>query len=258
MGAERKILASSSTWLYTLGSVFIVSIVSLVGILTISINERKLKSAVFFMVSLAVGALFGDAFLHLLPETFEKFGASLQSSLYVLSGLLAFFVLEKFLHWRHEHTVGSDSGIQPVGYMNLAADGLHNFIDGLLIGASYLISTEVGIATTLAVILHEVPQEIGDFGVLIHAGFSKIKALLLNFLSATMAIAGAVVALSFGARAENFASLMLPFAAGGFIYIAGCDLVPELHKETSPAKSALQLLAIAIGVGFMLLILWIE
>jgi zinc and cadmium transporter len=206
------------------------------------------------LVSLAVGALFGDAFIHLLPESFEKSGATIDISILVLAGIFAFFILEKFLRWRHEHTIGSSMSIHPVGYMNLFADGVHNLIDGMIIGAAYLVSFSVGIATTMAVILHEIPQEIGDFGVLLHAGFSKTKALFFNFLCASLAIVGVMVALLASANVENFSTLMLPLTAGGFIYIAGSDLLPELHKELKPSKSAIQFGAMITGVALMLVL----
>jgi len=149
---------------------------SLIGLAFISVGEEKLKRIIFVMVSLAVGGLFGDAFIHLLPESFERIGSKLQASLFVLAGIFAFFVLEKFLLWRHQHVLESDHPIHPVGYMNLLADGAHNFIDGVIIGASYDVSLHVGIATTLAVIFHEIPHELGNFFVLLYAGFTKRKA----------------------------------------------------------------------------------
>ena len=138
--------------------------------------------------------------------------------------------------------------------MNLVADGLHNLIDGLLIGSSYLVSLPVGLATTIAVLLHEIPQEIGDFGVLLHAGFPAGLALWLNFLSGTLAILGAVAALTIGGMVTTMPTVILPLTAGGFIYIAGSDLVPELHREREPVKSLVQLVAIGVGVGLMLLL----
>jgi zinc and cadmium transporter len=206
------------------------------------------------MVSLAVGTLFGDAFIHLLPNSFEQAADKMQVSLSVLGGLFAFFFLEKFLLWRHEHVLDADHQIHPVGYMNLLADGMHNFIDGAIIGASYLISHQIGVATTLAVICHEIPHELGNFFVLLYAGFTKKKALLFNFISALFAILGTVLSLSVGSREQKFAALMLPIAAGGFIYIAGSDLVPELNKEVRLAKSIVQMIAIGAGIGLMLLI----
>jgi len=236
----------------------LVSLLSLIGLAFISVAEEKLKRIIFFMVSLAVGGLFGDAFIHLLPESFERLGNKLQASVLVLAGILAFFVLEKLLLWRHEHVLESDHSIRPVGYMNLVADGAHNFIDGAIIGASYVISLHIGIATTLAVIFHEIPHELGNFFVLLYAGFTKKKALFFNFVSAGFAILGTVISLLVGSRVADFSSVMLPLAAGGFIYIAGSDLVPELNKESTLGKSLVQLLAIGVGVGLMLVLDMLE
>src|SRR3989344_547010 len=173
---------------YSLISVVIVSAISLVGILALTINERLLKRLIFVLVSLATGALLGDALIHLIPESFEKGGDATLTSLLILGGILLFFVLEKFLHWHHKHghelheedcddtalpITKKDSGVMSLGYLILISDGFHNLIDGMIISASYLVSIEVGIATTIAIILHEIPQEIGDFGVLLHSGFSK-------------------------------------------------------------------------------------
>ncbi len=245
-------------WVYALASVLAVSLVSLIGIVTISLSQPRLQQVIFVLVSLAVGAMFGDACIHLLPSAFRESQSTLQTSLAVLAGLLLFFVLEKFLLWRHEHIPHYDDCIQPVGYVNVVAEGMHNLIDGLLIGSSYLVSVPVGVATALAVLLHEIPQEIGNFGVLLHAGFSRRRALGFNFLSASLAIVGAVLALIAGARVKQLPHVILPFTAGGFIYIAGSDLVPELHKERAPMKSLLQLVAMGMGVGLMLLLTLLE
>lgn len=213
---------------------------------------------IFVMVSLAVGSLFGDAFIHLIPESFEKFEAKVEASLYLLAGIFLFFILEKFLLWRHQHTLESSNPIHPVGYMNLLADGVHNLIDGMIIGASYLVSVPVGIATTMAVVFHEIPHELGNFFVLVYAGFTKTRALFFNFISGLFAILGTIISLLIGSELEDFSRLMLPLAAGGFIYIAGSDLVPELNKESEVAKSAVQMVAIGIGVGLMLLLTILE
>jgi zinc and cadmium transporter len=249
---------ATDIWLYALASVILVSLLSVIGIVFLSISEAKLKRIVFVLVSLAVGSLFGDVFIHLLPQAFEKLEARLEASLYLLAGIFIFFVLEKFIRWRHQHDLESQNAIHPVGYMNLLADGIHNFIDGMIIGAAYLTSLRVGIATTIAVAMHELPQEISDFGVLLHAGFSKKKALIFNFLSAMLAILGTILILLAGTTLHYFVASMIPLAAGGFVYIAGSDLVPELNKELEPAKSLVQLLAIAAGVGLMLLLTLLE
>jgi len=243
-----------SVWLWTLVSVLAISLVSFIGILTLVVDRQRMQPAVFTLVGLAVGAMLGDAFLHLLPEAFERTRAPLATSLYCLAGIVMFFVLEKFLLWRHDHAAEHTHPIHPVGYINLVADGIHNFVDGVLIGASYLVSIPIGVGTTIAVCLHEIPQEIGDFGVLLHAGFTSVRALWLNFLMATLSIAGAVLSLLLGASLKQFALVVLPLTAGGFIYIAGSDLVPELHKERQPKQAAVQLMAIGAGIGLMLLL----
>ena len=238
----------SVAWIWTLGSVTLLSLTSLIGIIAIVLDERRLRGVLFMMVSLAVGAMFGDAFIHLLPEAFEQSSSPTATSLCILAGILLFFLLEKFLLWHHEHLPGH---VHPVGYMNLIADGLHNFLDGILIGTSYLASVEVGLATTLAVLLHEIPQEIGDFGILVHAGFNKRDAISLNLLSALLAFVGAAVALLAAAHLRALPAVILPMSAGAFIYIAGSDLVPELHRERQPVRSLVQLVTIGVGIGLM-------
>lgn len=238
-------------------SVLIVSLVSFIGILGISIKEALLKKYIFIFVSLAVGALLGDAFIHIIPEAIEELGNFTLTSILVITGIFLFFILEKLMHWHH-HEIDGENHIHPVGKMILISDGAHNLIDGIIIGASYMISIEVGIATTIAVILHEIPQEIGDFGVLIHAGYSKAKALLLNFISALTAIAGVVIVFLLGEITESWIMWILPVAAGGFIYIAVADLIPELHKEKNKFYSVIQIIVAMIGVGIMTLLLTLE
>lgn len=243
---------------YTLVSVFLISLISFIGIFTLSVKVDKLRKILIYLISFSTGALFGDAFLHLLPEVVEAHGFTLQVSLSVLAGLLIFFILEKFVHWQHCHMPIEKGHVHSFAYMNLFGDALHNFIDGIIIAASYLVSIPVGIATTLAVILHEIPQEIGDFGVLLHGGFSRGKALALNFITALFAVVGALLALWLTTAISNVESILVPIAVGGFIYIAGSDLIPELHKETNVWKSLLQLAAFILGVGVMVLLLFIE
>lgn len=242
----------STIWAQTIVSVTLVSLVSLVGIAAISINEQRMRSVLFVMIGLAAGGMFGDAFIHLLPESYERSGNATRTAIFVLVGLFGFFILEKLLRWRHEHSLPTSGDIHPVGWLSLISDGLHNLFDGMLIGASYLVSSEVGLTTTIAVILHEIPQEIGDFGVLIQSGMSRGRALLFNYISATLCIAGAIISLLIGGSVEGFTTFMVPITAGGFIYIAGSDLLPELHRENDPARSVLQLLAMVTGVGLML------
>lgn len=244
-------------WFYTLASVFLVSIISLVGVVGIFLNKSKLKNILFILVSFSVGALFGDALIHLLPEAFEELGINLLTSLFIVLGIIIFFILEKFIRWRHCHIPESKEHIHPIVFTNLIGDGVHNFIDGLLIGASYLVSIPIGVATTIAVVLHEIPQELGDCGVLLHTGMSIKKALTFNFLSALTAVLGAIISLLLGGSIGGYANTLLPITAGGFIYIAGSDLIPELHHDTRLSISFLQLIAIIFGVGIMALLILI-
>ena len=151
-----------------------------------------------------------------------------------------------------------DGHVHSFAVMNLIGDAVHNFIDGLIIVAGYLVSIPVGIATSLAVIFHEIPQEIGDFGVLIHGGYSKGKALFFNFIVSLTAVLGAIIALIMNNYFENITMFLLPFAAGGFIYIAGADLIPELHREVKIKKSLLQLVSIVLGIAVMYSLLFLE
>ncbi len=234
--------------LWILISVAVVSLISLVGIVFLAIKEKFLNKILTLLIALASGALLGGAFFHLLPESLEL-GIE-KASLFVIFGILSFFILEKFLHWRHCHK--KHCSIHPFNYAILFGDALHNFIDGLIIAAAYLINLNLGITTTIAVIMHEIPQEIGEFGVLVYGGFKKSKALFYNFLIALTAFFGALTGYFIGS-AINVAFL-LPFAAGGFIYIAATDLIPELHKKTRVSESLLQFIFIIIGLALMLVL----
>jgi len=245
-------------WLWSLVSVAVVSAVSLIGIVTLALNERWVRSALIFLVSFAVGALFGDAFLHILPEAFEHAPSPATPSMLVLLGIFLFFILEKFIYWRHCHAGACDFHKKPLVWVNLIGDGVHNFIDGVLIAASYGVSFSIGLATTLAVVFHEIPQEVGDFGVLMHGGFSRRQALGYNFLCSLLAFAGALAVLLIGPSVQGLSHMVIPVAAGGFIYIAGSDLIPELHREAGAGRSLLQLLAIVLGTGVMALLLLFE
>lgn len=247
-----------SAWSYSLPSVAVVSLISLVGVLTIALGIRRLDRVIPLLISLAVGGLLGDALVHLLPEAYEDSTSPALTSMYVLIGIFIFFVMERFLHWHHEHHVQALNPIHPMGRMNLVADGAHNLVDGLAIGASYLVSVPIGLATTLAVILHEIPQEFGDFGILVHAGFSRRQALFLNLLSALLAFVGVVVAVSLGPLVGGLEEFILPLTAGAFIYLAAADLIPELHHEHDLPNSVGQFAFILAGVSFMYLLLLVD
>ncbi len=238
-------------------SVILVSIVSFIGIFTLSLNQKRLKKIVTYFISFSAGALLGDVFIHLIPETIENFTTS--TSIYILSGIGIFFVLEKFIHWEHCHGhITQEHHVHPFAYLTILGDALHNFIDGIIIATSYLVSIPVGLATTTAVILHEIPQEIGDFGVLLHGGFTKTKALFVNFLSALAAILGAILVLFASRWVTSLESFLIPITIGSFIYIAGSDLIPELHKETNLKKSLIQFISLIMGVLVMIGLLALE
>lgn len=224
----------------------------------LSFQEERLRKYIFIFISLAVGALLGDAFIHLIPEAFEKSENATLTSILIISGILIFFVLEKFLHWHHHGEDKEETHIHPVGKLVLFSDGVHNLIDGVIIGVSFLISTPIGIATTLAVILHEIPQEIGDFAVLLHSGYTKKRALWLNFLSALLALVGLIITIILGEVAKTFTVWILPTAAGGFIYIAVADLIPELQKTKEIKYSVLQIAIIVTGVLSMVALTYLE
>jgi zinc and cadmium transporter len=264
------IIPETGSFKLALASSLSVSLAGLVIVTILSISEHRLRRLTSFLVSLAMGALFGDVALHLLPEVFRHTEQSLSSSIGLLGGLGCSFVLEKFLRWKHEHGFAEvhdethahahhhHHPIKPVARILMISDGLHNMLDGLLIGASYLTSVPIGIATTLAVLLHEIPHEIGDLGVLLDAGYTRKEALLFNFTWGFFAVLGVCIAYIAGHRIIEFTPLALSITAGFFLYIAGSNLTPEMHKENSSKKSLMQLFGIFVGVGLMFVLLRFE
>lgn len=237
-------------YFYTIISVILISLISLIGIFTIPFKDKSIKKFLLYSVSFAAGALLGDVFFHLLTKE------NLNYPIYIILGIIIFFVLEKLVRWRHCHVLTSKEHPHPLSIMVLIGDSLHNFIDGLIIGASFLLDIKVGIATTIAIIFHEIPQEIGDFSVLLYGGFSKLKALVFNFLSALTAMIGAVLVMILNSYINI--ELLIPFAAGSFIYIAASDLIPELHKELEFKKSLIQLVFFIFGILIMYGLTFIE
>lgn len=248
----------SEIWLFSLAAVLIVSAVSLVGIITLGLNHDRLKNILFYLVSFSAGALIGDVFIHVIPEIAEHQGFDVRVGAYFLVGLVAFFVLERFIHWQHSHGDEHDERVHSSVYLTMFGDSLHNFIDGMVIAASFIASPTLGIASTIAVILHEIPQEIGQYAILIHGGWSKNKALLYNFASALTSVIGAIIVLAFAQDFSGPPVFLLAFAGASFIYIALSDLVPELHKEVSVKKSIVQFIWFLIGIGLMGALLFLE
>jgi zinc and cadmium transporter len=244
-------------WALSGAAVLAISSVSLLGALGLVVRPDALRGALLLLVSFAAGALLGDAFLHLIPEIAESSaGLDALASAGLLAGVLCFFVLEKILHWHHSHFPHEEM-LHPVAVSNLVGDGLHNFLDGAIVAGAFVASPSLGFATAVAVAVHEVPQELGDFGILVHAGLTPRRALLLNFLSGLTAVAGMAATLTFF-PVEAIERVLLPFSAGAFVYIASTDLIPELHKEPEPAKSLLQVVGLLAGVGIMAALLALE
>jgi len=245
-------------WAYAMVSVVLVSLLSLLGLMFLAADEARLRRILLILVSFAIGGLSGDAFIHLIPESFRQLGFGLPTSLLMILGMFLFFVVERLIRWRHCHLSVSEHHIHPVAALNLTGDAVHNFLDGVVIGASYTVSVPLGVTTTLAVLLHEIPHEIGDFGILVHAGFSVRMAILFNFLTALTAILGTILALMVGPHLQSFSVSMLPITAGGFIYIAGSDLIPEVQAGCDGVWiTAIQFLAIVLGIAIMALLILI-
>lgn len=236
-------------------STLLISFISFVGVLILFLKEKLLEKVLFVLVSFSAGAMLGGAFLHLIPEAIERVlpEQMLNIFLYVILGFGTFFILENFINWHHHHAKEHPK-IMPFSYLILISDSIHNFIDGLIIAASFVISFPLGIVTSLAVALHEIPQEIGDFGILIYGGFEKAKALALNFLSAITVVLGGIVGFVLSEKMGEATILLLPFAAGSFIYIAASDLIPEVRHEKNLKKSVIYFFVFLLGIALMLLI----
>jgi zinc and cadmium transporter len=246
----------TETYVYIFASVLVVSLISLVGVVFLGMQEQRLRSILMYLVSFSAGALLGDVFLHLLPEMVEtKFGVA--EGAYFLVGIVVFFLLEKFILWHHSHGE-HDESIHSSVYLTTFGDSLHNFIDGMVIAAAFMVSIPLGIATALAVIFHEIPQEIGQFAILLHGGWSKAKATLYNFFSALASVAGAGLVVVLGGAFDEAPSFLLAFAGASFIYIALSDIIPQLQKEDSNRKSIIQIIWLLAGIGLMAALLLLE
>lgn len=241
---------------YIVAATVLVSLVSLVGVLALRMREQSLKLLIFFASSFSAGTLLAGAFLDLLPESLEIAGSEKAFPIALL-GVVAFFVLEKFILWHHHHSPHKNlrevkrSEVLPLGYLSLLGDGLHNFFDGIAIAAAFITSVPLGITTTFIVMMHEIPQELGDFGLLLYSGFSRKTAAAFNLASGLLAVLGGAIFYYFSSQAQDLEGLGLAFTSGMFIYIAAADIVPELHKEKEAKKSALQLAFVLLGIGLI-------
>ncbi len=241
------------TWI--IGTTFIISLIAFVGALTLFLKEKLLNKILLVLIAFSAGALIGGAFLHLMPEAIIEVGIDeasvLNVFLYFLLGFCVFFILEQLIRWHHHHTT-THPEIMPFSYLILISDGIHNFIDGLVMAASFMVSFPMGIVTALAIALHEIPQEIGDFGVLVYGGFKRDKALILNYISATTVVFGGIAGYLLYAWMGKSIVFLLPFAAGNFIYIASTDLIPEIRYKESLKKSLIRFCIFLTGIGLML------
>lgn len=242
--------------IYSLLSVCVVSLISFVGLLTMVTRFKASKQFLAFLVSFAAGALLGDVFIHLLPELSANGTFDLETSIYILLAIILLFVIEKYIHWHH-HGAENDEALhaKPFVFTNLIGDGVHNFIDGMVITGAFLLDIRLGIATTIAVILHEIPQEFADFGVLIYGGLTAKRALFYNFISALAAILGSILVLIFGSN-QNAETILVALGAGTFIYLANADLIPEIHRTKK--NTATQLVSFGLGIVIMFLLLLIR
>lgn len=234
--------------IWTVGSVLLASAVALIGIVTLVLGKQQLHGVLPYLVGFAAGGMFGGAFIHLLPKTADIYGFSSVTGMLVLAGVVVAFAVEKYIHWHHHH---GDHAHEPFTYMILLGDGVHNLIDGMVIAGSYLASIPTGIAATIAVVVHELPQEIGDFGVLVHGGLSTRKALAFNLLSALASLLGVGIVLVLAGSIDGINRFILPMSAGTFIYIAGADLIPQIKEEEDIRVSTLLLTAFILGIATM-------
>lgn len=248
-------ILSMSPLFWILVSTFGISLIALVGALSLFFKEELLDKVLLILVAFSAGALMGGAFLHLIPEAISRVPSSEHFILflYLLVGFCIFFILEQFIRWHHHHGASHPS-IRPFSYLILISDGIHNFIDGLIISASFVIAIPVGLVTALAVALHEIPQEIGDFGALVYGGFERKRALGLNFVSAITVVIGGIFGFSLSEKIGKGIIFLLPFAAGNFIYIAAADLIPEIKHKVSFRKSLIHFSVFLLGIILMVII----
>ena len=241
---------------YSYVSVIVVSLISLIGIVSISIKSEFLDKITFILISLATGTFLGEVFLHIIPHSE---GNLYNLSVGILVGIICFYILESILHWHHCHNKHDESKIlNKVAVSNLLADGIHNFLDGVIIASSFNVSVELGIASTIAIILHEIPQELSDFGILVKAGYSVKKAIFFNFISSLSAILGVLFTYLISNFIESIEPFLISFSAGAFIYIAMSDLIPELKHENNVKKAFIQLAVVLFGILIMHTLTFIE
>jgi len=234
--------------IYAIISVSIVSLASLVGAFFLVLKPKTLETIITYTLAFSSGILLGTTFYDLIPESFQHLNN--ETYTWVIVGIVTFFIIEKLIHWHH-HMKGEKEEEKPVAYLALVGDSIHNFLDGAIMGVAYLTSIPLGVTTTLAVIAHEIPHELGDFTILLYGGFNRKKALVYNFLSALTALLGTIMVLVFSDKLLFLSPYLIGFAAGNFLYIAASDLIPELHEKKLGAISVIQTVSLIGGVFVM-------
>lgn len=237
--------------IYILIALGVVSAISLVGVLILAFNKKIVDKLLPFLVAFAAGALLGASFFDLIPEAIHALG-DMTGPLYIAVGVVIFMTLENILHIHHaHHNDCEDCQPNPTGYAILLGDGLHNFLDGVLIASAFMLSIPTGIAVTTAVIFHEIPQEVGDFAILIDSGFSRAKAIWFNLLSALFAVVGGMTAFFALQFTEGVVPYLVAIGAGGFLYIALVDIVAGFKHKTEPKQGIAQMLALILGLAVL-------
>lgn len=238
------------TLIYIVFANLLMALISIIGVITLFINKHALKEILIFFVSLSAGTLIGGSIFHLIPESYDEIGFLYTTGTMAIS-IFVFYIIEKVLHWHHHHDVDDK---HTLGMMNLFADSVHNFLDGIVIAGTFLTSIPIGISTTLNVLLHEIPQELGDFGVLLHSGFTIKKALFANLLVSLVSLIGGILGFMFFNVFEGLTGYITAFAAGGFIYIATTDLIPEVKQEAKKHKLWFAIVCFLLGFGLMFIL----
>jgi zinc and cadmium transporter len=246
-GVSAGFAMTTLFWITVFG--LLMSCVSLVGSLTLLLKRETLDRILLPLVAFAAGSLIGGAIFHMIPAAVEELNNSIALYASLAAGFTLFLAMEQFLHWHHSHSQSPDER-QPLTYLILLADGLHNLIGGLFVGASFLISTKLGVIAWVAAAAHEVPQELGDFAVLINGGWSKKRALIYNFISALTFPVGGVIAYAAAARIDVV--FLIPFAAGNFLYIGATDLIPEIKKCRDVKTNVVHFASFAAGLALLL------
>jgi len=245
--------AGLETLFWILGVTFLDGLLAFSGAITLWLKKKTFDKIIFGLVAFASGALFAGGLFHLFLESLDEMGAE-KSVLLLILGFIFFFVMERLLRWHHCHE--EHCKVHPVNSLILLGDGLHNFIDGLVIAATFLSGTTLGIVSSIMIFAHEIPQELGNFAVLVHNKMKKWKALLFNFAAQMTCIVGGIVGY-FLRDITLFRGLLMPFAAGGFLYISASDLIPELHKEANLKLSLKAFALFLVGIIFMIAVKFI-